>query len=302
MTPPTRREFLVTAATTAAVLAAAPSRLLAREANTRRWPIAGFTKPFQKLGLEAMADTVATIGWDGIECPVRPKGQIEPERVADELPRLVDALKRRGKEVLLLATGITSVQQPHTEKVLRTAAALGIKRYRLGERRYDLEQPIAGQLARAKAELRDLAALNRELGLQAGWQNHSGLRYMGGPVWDMWTVLQDIEPRDLGVCFDLGHATVEGGTVWPVNARLMQDRFTAVFVKDFIWKKAAKDWTPEWVMLGDGMISPDFFRWLKTTAFAGPIVQHHEYDHGEGAPMIAKMQQDLRVLRTWLEA
>ena len=39
-----------------------------------------------------------------------------------------------------------------------------------------------------------------------------------------------------------------------------------------------------------------------TTTFAGPISQHHEYDHGEGKPMIAKMQKDLEVLRQWLAA
>ncbi len=33
-------------------------------------------------------------------------------------------------------------------------------------------------------QLRDLATLNRELGLQAGLQNHSDLQYVGGPVWD----------------------------------------------------------------------------------------------------------------------
>ena len=50
------------------------------------------------------------------------------------------------------------------------------------------------------------------------------------------------------------------------------------------------------------MVDKAFFKWLKTTSFAGPISQHHEYDHGEGKPMIAKMQKDLKVLREWLAA
>ncbi len=295
----TRRLFVANT-TAAAALAAVSSRLLATESAQPRWPIIGFTKPFQNLSFDATADTVAEIGWDGIECPVRPKGQIEPERVAEELPRLAEALKRRGRVISQLATGITSVSQPHTERVLRTAAALGIQRYRLGDWRYDLQKPIPGQLMEVAAQLRDLAALNRELGLQAGFQNHSGLRYVGGPVWDLWTAMQGLDARQMGICFDIGHATVEGGTVWPVNARLVLDRFTAVIVKDFIWQRTAKGWEPQWVTLGNGMINPDFFRWLKTTEFAGPIVQHHEYDHGEGAPMIAKMRQDLQRLRGWL--
>ncbi len=114
------------------------------------------------------------IGWDGIECPVRPKGQIEPERAPDELPRLVEALKKRGKELTIMTTAITSVSQPHTEQLLRTVAKLGIRRYRLGFLKYDLTRSIADQLTEIGARLRDLAAFNMELGLQGGFQNHSG--------------------------------------------------------------------------------------------------------------------------------
>lgn len=297
----TRREFVLTATTAAAALAVAPSRLFAAEAAAPRWPIVGFTKPFQNLGFEATADTVAEIGWDGIECPVRPKGQIEPERAGEELPGLVAALKQRGKTIAVIASAITSVKQLHTERVLRTAAQLGIKRYRIGFWRYDKARAPQAQLAEIAAQLRDLAALNRELGLQAVFQNHSGPNYVGAPVWDLWTVLQGIETRDVGVCFDIGHATVEGGTAWPLHARLMADRISTVLVKDFLWQKSqAQGWEPRWTPLGEGMINRDFFRWLKTTDFAGPIVQHHEYDHGAGAPMIAKMRKDLQVLREWL--
>ena len=38
--------------------------------------IIGFSKPFQTDGPAETADIVAEVGWDGIECPVRPKGQI----------------------------------------------------------------------------------------------------------------------------------------------------------------------------------------------------------------------------------
>ncbi|MFM8358676.1 MAG: sugar phosphate isomerase/epimerase, partial [Verrucomicrobiota bacterium] len=57
-----------------------------------RWPIIGFSKPFQTLDPEQTADTVAEIGWDGIECPVRAKGQVLPERVEEDLPKFVEAL------------------------------------------------------------------------------------------------------------------------------------------------------------------------------------------------------------------
>lgn len=295
-----RRDFLATAALAGAAAVVGPSSAAAQGAPARRFPLIAFSKPFQSLGHDDSADVVAEVGWDGIECPVRPKGQIEPERAPDELPKLADALKKRGKEVTLVTTAIKSVSEPHTEKVLRTMAKLGIRRYRLGFWKYDLNQPLAPQLANIRAALRDLAALNRELGLQAGFQNHSGRDYVGAPVWDVWSIIQDLDPRHMGMCFDIGHATLEGGTSWPIEARLIEPFFTCVYVKDFAWQKSERGWRANWVMLGDGMVDRSFFTWLKTTRYAGPISQHHEYDHGQGREMIARMQKDLKVLREWL--
>lgn len=262
--------------------------------------IIGFTKPFQGLSPEDIADTVVEIGWDGVECPVRPQGQIEPERAADELPRWVELLRKRGKELTVLTTAINSLAQPHSIDLLRLASKLGIRKYRLGFRQYDRTRSIPDQLVEIGAELRDLAELNRELGMQAGFQNHSGSNQVGAPVWDLWSMMKGVNPRQMGVCFDIGHATLEGGLSWPTQARLMEQQFTAVFVKDFVWQRTAKGWESKWVMLGEGMVDRKFFTWLRTTAYTGPIVQHHEYDHGAGKPMIAKMQKDLQVLRDWL--
>jgi sugar phosphate isomerase/epimerase len=80
----------------------------------------------------------------------------------------------------------------------------------------------------------------------------------------------------------------------------MQQHFAAVFVKDFVWQRTKSGWREQWVMLGEGMVDRAFFRWLKTTDYSGPIVQHHEYDHGQGEAMEAKLRKDLEVLRSWL--
>lgn len=281
---------------------AALSGELPAAAPAPRWPIIGFSKPFQTLDPEQTADTVAEIGWDGIECPVRAKGQVLPERVEEDLPKFVEALRKRGKSVALITTDVLNPAQPQTQKVLRAAAKLGIKRYRMAYWKYAKDQPIPAQLDKIRGELRDLAALNKELGLQAGYQNHSGADYVGAPIWDLWHLLRDLDPKHAGICFDIGHATLEGGYSWPTEARLAEPHLTAVFVKDFVWKKGDKGWKAEWCPLGEGMVNRSFFTWLKKTGFNGPLSQHHEYDHGSGKPMIAKMQQDLRVLREWLAA
>lgn len=72
------------------------------------------------------------------------------------MPRLDEALKKRGKELTLLATAITSASQPHTEQLLRTAARLGVRRYRLGFWQYDGGKSIPDQLAEVGAQVGEL--------------------------------------------------------------------------------------------------------------------------------------------------
>jgi sugar phosphate isomerase/epimerase len=296
-----RRDFLTTTALAASALALGVRPTFAAEAAKPRWPIIAFSKPFQKLNAAQTADFISDIGWDGIECPIRAKGQIEPERAADEIPQFTEALRKKGRDIYIATTDITTVGQKHGETVLRAAAKNGIKRIRLGFWRYDLNRSPADQLKEIAPALKDIAAACKDLGLQAGFQNHSGRNYVGAPVWDVFSIIRDLDPKHIGMCFDIGHATIEGGLSWPIEAKLIAPFYTAVFVKDFLWKKNAKGvWDAAWCNLGDGMVSPAFFTELKKSSYAGPICQHHEYELGNETQMAAHMKKDLQVLKGWL--
>jgi sugar phosphate isomerase/epimerase len=301
-----RRAFL---ASTAAVAAGhvlfgpglAKAAEVKQESGPWKGPVIGFTKPFAHLSFEETADLVAEVGWDGVDCAVRGKvTHIQPERVEEDLPKMVEALRKRGKEVTMITTDITRLSA-QAEKVLRTMAALGVRKYRLGFEHYSKTEHPSKKLAELAPALKDLAAFNKELGVQGGYQNHSGESYFGAPLWDIWTLVKDLDPAALGVCFDIGHATLEGGLSWPIQARLMQPHFTAVFCKDFYWEKTPKGWAPIWCNLGEGMVRKSFFDSLKTTDFRGPICQHHEYKTlGKGPEMLANLQKDLAALRQFL--
>jgi sugar phosphate isomerase/epimerase len=299
--PLPRREFLAKSTLTAAALAlfAKTAGAAPETAPSDRFQLIAFDKPFQNAGFEQTADIIAEVGWHGIECPVRAKGQILPERVEEDLPILVEALKKRGLAIYVLTSDIVA-PDARAEKVLRTAKALGIQRYRIGFSYYDLSKPIAPQLANAKAAARDLAALNRDIGLQGGFQNHSGPKNIGAPIWDIRGLVQDLDPTHLGICFDIGHATIEGGLAWPIHARAVEPFLTAVYVKDFSWQKENGAWKAKWCPLGEGMVHREFFDWLKTTAYSGPISQHFEYQQGAGPEQMAAMKRDLATLKSWL--
>jgi sugar phosphate isomerase/epimerase len=279
-----------------------PIRNVRAEDRSHTRPMVAFSKAFQNLNYDETAALVAEVGWDGIECPVRQGGQVLPERVEDDLPRLVEAMKKCGVSIQIITTDIRGPRDALTEKVLRTAARLGIGHYRMAHIRYRKDQPIPQQLREHKPAFRDLAALNREVGICGGYQNHSGSDYLGGAVWDIYELIQDLDPKCLGIHFDIGHATVEGGMIWPVHAQLMRPFFSAVYVKDFIWAQTGSKWQVKWCPLGEGMVQRSFFDSLKASGYAGPISQHHEYPLGNKTEMTAAFKADLKALQRWLPA
>lgn len=295
-----RRRFLAMAAGTA-VTAGFTRAAVSQDVKASRpqnSPVCVFTKPFNSLSFDELAEHIAEMGVDGIEAPIRPGGHIEPEQVPDRLPELVEALKSRGLEITVMTSDINDPDNAVNEQVLRTAAALGVRRYRMKYFKYDLRQSIAGQLRNWNAQVRDLAAMNAELGITAVYQNHAGRNYCGAGLWDLEKLLDGVSSTLVGVAFDIRHATVEGTTSWPVAFQMLRPRIDTVYVKDFQWV----DGRPRNVPLGEGHVSSDFFLLLKQTEFSGPVSLHEEYlDHRrpELVPQhLAAISRDLATLKT----
>ncbi len=290
-----RRRFLGCAAASVAALSTG-----AAKTPISKYKIIGFIKPFQNFEFEKIAEISREAGWDGVEIPVRKGGTIEPEQVEDKLPRLSAVLKKADVELSVVATDVEDANDPLARKVLTTARDLKIPHYRTKHSRYDLTRDITPQVDRFSRMLSELAQLNREVGIQGGVQNHSGADYVGAPVWDLWHMLREVDPKYLGIYFDIAHATIEGGLSWPLEARLAEPHLVTVSVKDFYWAKTGKNgsWQSQWCPLGEGMVHPEFFQKLKRTRFAGPISMHFEYELGPD--MIAALKKDTRTLRHWI--
>ena len=284
----------------AAAAAGIGSTVHARQ--TSPWKIGGFTKPIQDLSFDETARVAHEIGWDGIEVALRAGGHVLPERVDEDLPRLVGALRARGQSVLVTATDVRAADAL-SERVLRASAREGIRLYRLGPFRYRDGMSIPRQLADIRAQLKDLAALNKQLGVTGLFQNHSGNGYVGAAVWDLHALLDGIDPKELGVHFDIGHATVEGGLSWPTNFSLVQDRIGAVIVKDFRWSLTpGRGGAPEWCAIGKGMVDPRFFARLRASGFQGPITMQFEYpfENASVEARVKALKADNTQLRAWV--
>ena len=115
-----RRQFIAASA----VSAATSTTLSAKAKAPARNPFCFFSKPFQSLSYDDLADLVAELGFDGIEGTVRPGGHITPEQVPDELPKMVEALLKRKLELTIMASGINNADDKLNLQQLRVAAKL----------------------------------------------------------------------------------------------------------------------------------------------------------------------------------
>lgn len=292
-----RRDFLSAAAAAGAV-AMGVRRATADPAPAAAGPsVSVFSKHLQSLDYASLAETVAKAGFDGLDLTVRPGGHVVPERVADDLPKAAEAARAAGLSIPMVTTALTSARDPHAEAILRTAARVGVRHYRLGWIPYDRSRGILGTLEGLRPSLRDLAALNELCGIRGGYQNHAGDR-VGAAVWDLYLLLRDVGSPWLGCQYDARHAFVEGAGSWANGLRLVAPFVHTVDVKDTRWEKTGRGWQAVNVPLGEGAVDlVAFFRLLAELGVAAPVSMHFEYPFPEGGSPAERRKAAVEIMR-----
>lgn len=266
-----------------------------------------FAKSLQSRPLDEAARRIKAIGLDHIDLTVRPGGFVEPERVDEDLPRAAEQLRQAGVSIGMLTTAITTLAEPYAEATLRAAAALGVRHYKLGYLRY----PHVGTLRQLRREalecLREIAALNRELGLIAGYHNHSG-SYLGASLHDVAWLLDRLPREAIGAYLDPAHAAIEGGgQAGLMGLDLLGDRVVMLAVKDFYWADAeaggahvGRRHAARFCPLDQGQTAwPRFLEVLDRFDFAGPVSLHSEY---RGAASFKELSVDELLEQTRCDA
>ncbi|MBI2946065.1 MAG: sugar phosphate isomerase/epimerase [Verrucomicrobia bacterium] len=278
-------------------------RLFAQATTPTPVPIALWSEVCQELNL-SFAETAAVTaeaGLDGIDCPVRPGGQVLPERAADDLPRLAEALAKHRLKILLMATGIANPTTPHAETVLRAASKLGVKYYRLAYWRYEPATPHETTIQNLIAQLKDLAALNRELGLCALMHHHPGDSLVGAKLLDFLEIARAFSPDEIAVAFDIGHALNELKGEWRDRFLAVRRHIRVMYLRDF---KANQGY----VAMGKGDVGASgFFPLLREMNYRAPISYHLEYPWHQGRQkdrktLVEVMKREAAVMRGWLRA
>tara|TARA_R110002051_G_scaffold263759_2_gene323619 strand:+ start:49072 stop:50040 length:969 start_codon:yes stop_codon:yes gene_type:complete len=272
-----------------------------------------FSKHLQFLDYNEMAAVTAEMGFNGVDLTVRPKGHVLPERVGDDLPRAVEAMKKYGMSPRMMTTNVWDITDAEQRKVLETASKLGLSHYRTGWLTYSEDIAISKSQALFAKEAQALSKLNTDLNLIGCYQNHAG-NHVGAPIWDIPTILSASDANYLGCQYDIRHAVVEGGNSWELDLRLIEPFIKSIVIKDFKWGVVDGKWQPINTPLGEGMVDFNrYFSLLKKYKINVPISLHLEYDLGgaeHGAKEIiidkkevfAKMKKDLTFIRTAWES
>ena len=302
-----RRHFIATSLT--GIIVAKTGFLLAK-------PVAGmkisvFSKTLHWIeDYQTLANTVAELGFDGIDLTVRPDGHVLPEKVEIDLPKAIRAARKANIEIPMIVTNILQADAL-SERVLKTATAEGIKHYRMGWYHLEMQKDIFAQVETFGQQMKGLADLNKKYQISGEYQNHGG-QYLGAAVWDLQPIFKNINSPLLGCQYDVNHATAESGANWETGFRLIAPYIKSIAIKDFKYELKDGKLLKVGCPLGEGVIDwKKYLQLLKQYKINVPITMHFEYDLGgaenglrtikiDKKVILDAMKKDLTLLKTWL--
>lgn len=302
-----RRDFIGTTLT--GTILAKTNFLFAKPAAGMK--ISVFSKTLHWIeDYQTLAETIAEMGFDGIDLTVRPDGHVLPEKVELDLPKAMQAAKKANIDIQMLTTSILQADAL-SERVLKIASELGVGHYRMGWYHFEMQKDIMQQVDSFGKQMKGLDVLNKKYKISGEYQNHGG-QYLGAAVWDLQPIFKSINSPLTGCQYDVNHATAESGPNWETGFRLIAPYIKSLAIKDFKYilkdGKLIKVGCP----LGEGIVDwRKFLALVKQYNINVPITMHFEYDLG-GAEnglrnikmdknhIISAMKRDLALLKTWL--
>ncbi len=180
-----------------------------------------FTKPWKDLDLHVLADHVARLGFDGIEFPIRPGFQVEPEHAERDLPKIKKAMQEHG-------LSITSVAGSITESIFAACQACKVPLIRImipGISSLSWQE----NLEKARRKLDAALPLCEKYGVSLGIQHHYGFSIFHSM--ELRVLLDPFDPRYIGGVWDAAHSALAGEP--PLKAlEILEDRLLLVNLKN----------------------------------------------------------------------
>jgi len=255
-----------------------------------------FSKHLQFLNIHDMTEAAAEMGFDGIDLTVRPNGHVLPERVENDLPKAVEAMRKIGFAPLMMTTAVQDAGNTTDKQVLEIAAKHRFQFYRMNWFNYPDGKSIPESMQLFQQKVKDLSELNKKMGLTGCYQNHAG-NLVGSSIWELRELLKNSDQQHMGVQYDIRHAVVEGGLSWQNGLRLIQSQIKTLAIKDFKWEKKNGEWGVDDTPIGEGMVDfKTYFKLLKQYQINVPVSLHLEYPLGGAEHGATQLSCDKQVV------
>jgi sugar phosphate isomerase/epimerase len=240
-------------------------------ASRIEWSV--FTKPWQTLSLGELGEFIRGLGFDGIELPVRPGFQVEPEHIGRDLPQAAKQLAAAGLK-------IHSVAGNTDEATIAACGEAGVPIIRTMARMPHNERYLEVE-ARLQREYEALVPTLDKHGVAIGVQNHCdafvtsaiGLRHL----------MERFDPKHIAAVWDVAHCALNGED--PERAAdIVWSHLCLVNLKNAYWRRRngpeaeRAEWQHYWTTGRQGLASwPRTAAQLKQRNYQGAICLTAEY-------------------------
>lgn len=163
-------------------------------------PFSLFTKPWKDIPIEELCRIVSGLGFDGIEFPLRPGFQIEPQDAAKELPALSKKFEAYGLKIY-------SVAAVNEEAVFSACADAGIHIIRI----MIYIDPSIGYIEgeyRAKKDIEKSLKYCSKYNVKLAIQNHFG-HFISNSM-ELIHLVESFDPSHIGIIWDAAHSGLAG--------------------------------------------------------------------------------------------
>ena len=235
-----------------------------------------FSKPWKTMPLPELAAHIAGLGFTGVEFPIRPEFQVEPENITAGLPEAARIFADHG-------VAIESIAGPTDEMTIAACAEVGVPIIRIclpiGPEGY-----LATE-ARYRREFAELAPTLEQHGVAVGIQNHCNNQV--GSCLGVMRLIAEYPPEQFCMVWDAAH-NVLAGEIPEQAIDICRSHLRMVNLKSPWWMRAngfesaRAEWRMMWTTGRQGIAPwPRVVEQLKARDWSGPVCLTAEYsDHG----------------------
>ena len=259
-----------------------------------------FTKFLTGEPIERAGEIAKGMGFDGVDLLIRDGAHVEPSNAATTLKGAVDALRSLDLTVPAVTTDLTSADDPYAIEIFEACHEANCRLVRLGFWAYEFPGYwfTVDETRRKLAGLQDLA---EKYHVRATVQVHAGA-LMNANCAMTYTLVQDCDPRLVGVYADPGHMALDGED-YRLGLDLVSDYLCYMGVKSPRYRLNEQgQYEVEWVALPDGLVRwDDVTEALGEFDYQGPLCFHCFYPPEPRDAWIERSKADLAFLKPMID-